>query len=221
MPKHEEVEFPADPGDPVPDEPGSESPVGADGSASDTPGGRKVWAYRVASAILGIASLAAIVLGLITWSAHHREVDDRAYQNRVVRAAASWTGVLINLNAGNVDAGMARLRGKTGGQFNAEFESFMQPYRAGIQKIQSRINGRIESVAIESVHHDLGAPAGADPPRPLPPPPSAATRTDTVMVVATSLIENQGKPETVRWNLQVNVSDVGGTLLISGLTSFR
>ncbi|KAA8967507.1 hypothetical protein [Mycobacterium sp.] len=221
MAKHGEVESSADPDGPVPDEAEAESPTAADTSASDTPGGRKVWLYRVASAILGIASLAAIALGLITWSAHHREVDDRAYQNRVVRTAANWASVLINLNAGNVDAGMARLRGKTAGPFNAEFESFMQPYRAGIQKIQSRINGRIDSVAIESVHHDLGAPAGAEPPQPMPPPPSAATRTDTVLVVATSVFQNEGKPETLRWNLQVNVSDVGGTLLISGLTSFR
>jgi hypothetical protein len=221
MAKHEEVESSADQDGPVPDEEETESSADATASESEPPRGRMFSLYGVASTLLGLASVAAIVLGVITWWAHHRELDDRGYQNRVLRTAASWTGVLINLNASNVDTGMTRLRAKTAGQFNAEFDTLMQPYRAGIQKIQSRNSGRIESAAIESVHHDLGAPAGAEPPPPLPPPPSGATRTDTVMLVATSIIENQGKAETVRWNLQLNVSDVDGTLLISGLTSFR
>lgn len=221
MAKHEEVEPSADQDSLVADAEETEPSADAAASESETRSGRTFSLYGVASALLGLVSVAAVVLGAITWWGHHREVDDRGYQNRVLRTAASWTGVLINLNATNVDAGMSRLRAKTAGQFNAEFETLMQPYRAGIQKIQSRNSGRIESAAIESVHHDLGAPADGEPPPPLPPPPSGATRTDTVMLVATSIIENQGKPETVRWNLQLNVSDVGGNLLISGLTSFR
>ena len=43
-------------------------------------------------------------------------------------------------------------------------------------------------------------------------------RTDTVMVVATSISDNiGGKPQTVRWNLRLDVSDVDGKLLISRL----
>ena len=51
----------------------------------------------------------------------------------------------------------------------------------------------------------------------------AASRTDTVMVVATSISENAGadKPQTVRWNLRLDVSDVDGKLLISRLEPIR
>ena len=48
------------------------------------------------------------------------------------------------------------------------------------------------------------------------------TRTDTVLVVATSVSENVGgKPQTVRWNLRLDVSDVEGKLLISRLEPLR
>ena len=47
-------------------------------------------------------------------------------------------------------------------------------------------------------------------------------RTDTVMVVATSISDNiDGKPQTVRWNLRLDVSDVDGKLLISRLEQVR
>ena len=46
--------------------------------------------------------------------------------------------------------------------------------------------------------------------------------TDTVIVVATSISDNVGgKPQTVRWNLRLDVSDVEGKLLISRLEQFR
>ncbi len=50
-----------------------------------------------------------------------------------------------------------------------------------------------------------------------------AARTDTVMVVATSLSENAGteKGQTVRWTLRLDVSDVDGKLLVSRLESIR
>ena len=50
-----------------------------------------------------------------------------------------------------------------------------------------------------------------------------ATRTDTVIVVATSMTENVGDtpPQTVRWNLRLDVSEVDGRMLISGLETIR
>ena len=47
-------------------------------------------------------------------------------------------------------------------------------------------------------------------------------RTDTVMVVATSISDNVGgNPQTVRWNLRLDVSGVDGKLLISRLEQLR
>ena len=49
-----------------------------------------------------------------------------------------------------------------------------------------------------------------------------AARTDTVLVVATSVSQNAAaKPTTVRWNLRLGVSDVDGKLMISRLESLR
>ena len=49
------------------------------------------------------------------------------------------------------------------------------------------------------------------------------SRTDTVLVVATSVSENAGsdKPQTVRWTLRLDVSDVDGTLMVSRLEPIR
>ena len=53
-------------------------------------------------------------------------------------------------------------------------------------------------------------------------PPDVSSRTDTVLVVATSVSENAGnKPTTVRWNLRLGVSDVDGKPMISRLESLR
>jgi hypothetical protein len=47
-------------------------------------------------------------------------------------------------------------------------------------------------------------------------------RTDTVFVVATSISDNiGGKPQTLRWNLRLDVSDVDGKLLISRLEQIQ
>ena len=90
-----------------------------------------------------------------------------------------------------------------------------------MQRLQSRTTGQVDSVAIESVHHDLPGANGARPAQPELT--SVASRTDTVMVVATSVSENVGgaKPQTVRWNLRLGVSDVDGKLLISKLETLR
>ena len=81
--------------------------------------------------------------------------------------------------------------------------------------------GQIDSVAVESIYHrPQTLPDGRPAPAPTPPPGlgELVRRTDTVLVVATSISDNiGGKPQTVRWNLRLDVSDVDGKLLISRL----
>ncbi|HEX7321712.1 MAG TPA: hypothetical protein VF299_02080 [Mycobacterium sp.] len=192
-------------------------------SRAGSPGGSIFSVYGWASVVLGLLSVAAIVFGAITWQAHRSDVNERTYRSRVLQAAASWTSVLINLNAENVEKGMQRLHDKTVGPLNAEFEAAVQPYRDVVQRIQSRSAGRIEAVAIETLHNDLdGESAGGanDPNQQLQE--SIARRTDPVMVVATSVAQNAGgQAQTVHWALELDVSDVDGQLLISKLRSIR
>ena len=106
-------------------------------------------------------------------------------------------------------------------ELNADFDSAIQPYQQVVQRLQSRSRGEVEAVAFETVHHDLdtqpGHPAQAE-----QLPASIARRTDTVMVVATSVSENSGgNPQTVHWNLRLGISDVDGKLMISRLESIR
>lgn len=182
-------------------------------------------AYGVASTVLGVLAVAAVVLGYIVWSGHRDAVGERSYLTRVMRTAAEWTGVLINMNSGNVDGSLQKLHDGTVGELNTDFDAAMQPYRQVVQKLQSQSAGRIESVAVETVHRDLDTqPEGARPPREmvttkLPP---FASRLDSVLVVATSVSENVGaKPQTVHWNLRLDVCNVDGKLMISGLGSIR
>lgn len=178
--------------------------------------------YGIASAVLGVLSVVAVVLGALVWSGHRDATDERAYQTRVLAAAADWTGVLINMNVDNVDASLQKLHDGTVGGLNSDFEAAMAPYRKVMQTLQARTTGQIESVSIEAVHHNLDPVSGQRPPDPPALPPELAQRTDNVVVVATSVSENAGgKPTTVRWNLRLGVSDVEGTLMISRLESLR
>lgn len=173
--------------------------------------------YGLVSAFLGLVAVAALVFGLITWSAHRDDVDERAYRSRVLQTAASWTSVLINLNAENVEKGMSRLRDKTVGELKTEFDAALAPYRDVVQRIESRSSGRIEAVAIELERNNPDDPSagGAEPQ-------SGPGRTDPVMVIATSVAENVGgRPQTVHWALHLDVSDVDGHLMISRLRSIR
>jgi hypothetical protein len=132
---------------------------------------------------------------------------------------------LINMNKENVGNSLQRLHEKTVGELNVQFDAIMKPYREIGQKLHPRAAGRIDSVAIESVHHDLDPPPGAQAPKiPAQKPPSVASRTDTVLVIATSIAEDAagpGKPVIVHWNLSLDVSNVHGALLISRLSSLR
>ena len=195
------------------DEPTPDEPEEADGPA--------ISGYGIGSAVLGALSVAAIVLGWFIWSAHRSDVDERGYQTRAMQAAADWTGVLINMNTDNVAASLQRLHDGTVGELNADFDSAIQPYQQVVQRLQSRSRGEVEAVAFETIHHDLDAQPG----RPAPAeqlPAAIARRTDTVMVVATSVSENSGgKAQTVHWNLRLGIADVDGKLMISRLESIR
>jgi hypothetical protein len=178
--------------------------------------------YGIASAVLGVLSVAAVVLGVFIWTAHRNDVGERAYLTRVMQTAADWTGVLINMNSGNIDASLQRLHDGTVGELNSDFDAAVQPYRQVVEKLQSQSAGRIEAVAIETVHHDLDTQPGVSRPVVTTKLPAFASRTDSVMLVATSVSENAGaKPQTVHWNLRLDVTNVDGKLMISHLESIR
>lgn len=178
--------------------------------------------YGIASAVLGVLSVAAVVLGFLIWSDHCDQVAERGYLSRAMQTAADWANVLINMNSGNVDASLQRLHDGTVGELNTDFDAAVQPYKAVVQKLQSKSAGRIEAVAIETVHHDLDTQPGVSRPVVTTKLPPFASRTDSVMVIATSVSENVGaKPQTVHWNLRLDVSDVDGKQMVSGLGSIR
>lgn len=177
--------------------------------------------FGIGSAVLGVISVAAVVLAVLMWTGHRHEVDDSAYQSRVLQAAADWTGVLINMNSGTVTQSMQTLHDGTVGQLNANFETAVEPFSQVVQKLQSQTVGQVESVAIESLFHaapgDAGLPAAQQPELS-----TVSSRTDNVIVVATSVSQNVGaKPLTVHWTLRLAVSDVDGKLLVSRLETIR
>jgi hypothetical protein len=187
---------------------------------------RGITGFGVASAVLAVIALVASGLIAVMWSAHHSADADRTHQAQVLQAAASWTAILVNINADNVEASMAQLRDGTAGELNAGFDASIAPYRDVVRKLRSRTTGEVESVSIEATHQDLDRQPGQRPPGPQTLPSELASRTDTVLVVATSVSANAGtKPEapptTVRWNLRLGVSDVDGALKISRLESLR
>ena len=179
--------------------------------------------FGIGSAVLGVLAVAAIALGVLIWTQHRSDVDELHYRTRVMQAAADWTSVLINMNKDSVEASLNQLHEGTVGQLNADFDATVEPYRKLVQTLQARTTGQVDSVAVESIHHAQPGPNGAPPPQPQPELSASASRTDTVMVVATSISENAGgaKPQTVRWTLRLDVSDVDGKLLISRLEPIR
>ena len=179
-------------------------------------------ALGVASAALGVVALvAAIAVGGIWWG-HRGAEAQRSYQARVMQRAAEWTGVLINMNTDNVEPSLERLRDGTVGELNTGFDASIAPYREVVKTLRSRTTGQVDSVSIEAVHNNLDTAPGQRPPSPPTLPPELASRTDTVIVVATSVSENVGgKPTTVRWNLRLGVADVDGTPMISRLESLK
>jgi hypothetical protein len=179
--------------------------------------------YGIASAVVAVIAVGAVVLATLIWDQHRENSDELAYRTRVLQAAAQWTGVLINMNKDTIDTDLNTLHEGTVGKLNADFEATVDPFRKLVQTLRSRTTGQIDSVALENIHHQLPGPNGAPPPGPQPELEGFASRTDTVMVIATSLSENAGtdKPQTVRWTLRLDVSDVDGKLLISRLEPIR
>ncbi|MCV7281651.1 hypothetical protein H7J88_18620 [Mycolicibacterium flavescens] len=179
--------------------------------------------YGIASTVLGLIAVAAVALAALIYTQHRSDADELAYRTRVLQTAAEWTGVLINMNKDTVQADMAELHEGTVGQLNADFDAAVEPYRRLVQTLQSRTTGQIDSVAVESIYHPPPGPDGARPSGRQPEMSEFASRTDTVMVVATSVSENAGdeKPKTVRWTLRLDVSDVDGDLKISRLEPIR
>lgn len=178
--------------------------------------------YGLASTVLAALTLAAAVLGGFIWSAHRDNHDERVYLSRVMQTAADWTGVLINMNSGNIDASLQKLHDGTVGELNVDFDAAMRPYRQVVEKLQAQSQGQIGAVAIDTVNHDLDTQPGVARSVVTTKLPAFATRTDSVMVVAASVNKNVGgKPQTVHWNLRLDVSDVDGKLMISHLASIR
>lgn len=178
--------------------------------------------FGVASAALGMVALLATVAVAIIWWGHRNADAERSYQARVMARAAEWTGVLINMNADNVGESLERLRDGTVGELNTGFDASIAPYRDVVTTLKSRTTGQVESVSIEAIHNNLDLAPGQRPPSPPTLPPELSSRTDTVIVVATSVSENAGgKPTTVRWNLRLGVSDVDGKPMISLLESLK
>ena len=208
------------------DEPGEVTAPGQGTSGTVT-------SFGVASAILAVLALAAGALIAVMWSGHRTAESERSYQARVLQAASQWTGILINMNAGNVEASMGQLRDGTVGELNAGFDTSIAPYRDVVKTLRSATTGQVESVSIEQTHQELDSLPGQRPPAPASLPPELSSRTDTVLVVATSVSENAGTkaapstpgapagPITVRWNLRLGVSDVDGNPKISRLESLR
>ncbi|HLR99262.1 MAG TPA: hypothetical protein VK069_06670 [Mycolicibacillus parakoreensis] len=211
-----EPEPPPDPEAPDPD-PGPADADPADAGPADAP---VFSGYGLASAALALLAVTAVVLGGLIWSGHRREQAERAYETAVLQTAADWVGQLANIDTDNVEQTMQTLHEATVGPLNAEFESAMAPYRTVVRRLQARSSGRIEAVALESLRHDEAGGRARPPAEQRAP--ELAGRTDTALVVATSVADNVGgDPQTVRWTLRVEVSDVDGTPKISGLEFLR
>jgi len=181
--------------------------------------------YGIASTILVLASVALIVLGLFLWSAYRRAANEHDYKARVMTAAAEWARTFISTTGGDLDANFRHLRERTTGALNADFDAELQPYREVLHKHIHSV-GRIEAVAIEPpqsrAEHDAATEKSASPApaSPAPAPPNQATRTDTVMVIAASVSQDGSpKPQRMPWNLLLDVSNVGGKLLISRMVT--
>jgi hypothetical protein len=184
---------------------------------------RRLSSYGIAAIVFGVIGIAAAVLATMIWSGHRADVAERTHQSEVLQAAAEWTGLLINMNKDSAAENLQQLRDGTVGQLNVEFDNTVQPFTDLVAKLQAKTVGQVESVSIESLHHQPGgAPDQAQGEAVQPELDTVASRTDTVLVVATSISQNAGaEPTTVRWNLRLDVADVDDELLISHLETIR
>ena len=119
--------------------------------------------YGIASAVLGVVAVVAVILATVIWTQHHAHEEELDYRSRALQAAAEWTGVLINMSPETVDQDLTTLHEGTVGQLNVDFEATMAPFRRLVQTLDSRTSGLVDSVALETIHHD---PPGAPPREP-------------------------------------------------------
>jgi hypothetical protein len=201
---------------------GSAAPDGVEAAAApaDDDGRRMFSGYGVASAALGLVSVAAVVAGALIYFAHRHDEHQLSTQVRTAQAAVNWTGVLINMNKDNAQASLQTLRDGTIGELKNDFDAVMRPYRDAAATVPSASSGQIKSVSIESERHNADAP----PPSPPTTPSDAGLvpGTDTVLITATSAGQPVGgQPQSTQWNLRIGVSDVGGKLLVSRLEPIR
>src|ERR1700744_5915217 len=131
---------------------------GDEAAAPDEFDGPAISGYGVASAALGALTVAAIALAAVIWVTHRSDVDERGYRSRVMQTAVDWTGVLINMNTGNIAASLQRLHDGTVGELNADFDSTMHPYQQVVQRLESTSHGQVEAVAVAAGGHQPGAP---------------------------------------------------------------
>lgn len=176
--------------------------------------------FGIASAALGLLCVAAIVLTSLIWSAHRDERDDLEHQARVMQVALNWAGVLINMNKDNIEASVVKLHEGTVGTLNTDLDKVIAPLTSLVKTLQLQTTGQVDAVAIESVHHDPNRQPGTPPPDETVS--GLASRTDTVLIIATLAAENAGgKRPPTSLNLRIGVSDVEGQLLVSNLELLR
>ena len=181
--------------------------------------------FGIGSAVSAWSRSRRSCLARLIWTSTAATSTNSHYRTRVMQAAADWTSVLINMNKDSVEASLntACTRARS----------------VSSTPTSTRPSSRTASwcSTLQAQHHRPGRLGGGrvDPPRAArsrtaprrlsaqPELSASASRTDTVMVVATSISENAGadKPQTVRWTLRLDVSDVDGKLLISRLEPIR
>jgi hypothetical protein len=176
--------------------------------------------FGVGSAALGLLCVAAIVLTSLIWLSHRDQKEELAYKSRVLQTAVEWAGVLINMNKDNVESSVQKLHDDTVGELNTELDKVLAPLTTIVKTAQTKTTGQINAVAIESMHHDPDRQPGNPPPDPTIG--GLASRTDTVLVIATLVTENAGgKRPPISMNLRIGVSEVGDELLVSKLEFLR
>jgi hypothetical protein len=98
--------------------------------------------YGIASAVLGVVAVVAVVVAAFVWSGHRDELAERTYQTEVLQAAVDWTNTLVNMNKDTIDPTLAKLHDGTVGQLNADFEGTVGPFKQVVAKLQSKTAAR-------------------------------------------------------------------------------
>jgi hypothetical protein len=175
--------------------------------------------FGIASAVLGLLCVAAVVLATLIWSTHDDKEDNLEHQARAMLVARNWVQTLITITEENVQANLQKLRDDTVGDLNTNFDARIADVAALVKKLKRQANAGIDSVSLESLHHDLNRKQGQ--PMPADQLEGLASRTDYVLVIAESVGSNLGgAAQQAYFNFRLGVSDVDGKLLISSLERY-